>query len=250
MIYMLVATFNMKNSYSPAPSKNWIKRADAAAELIRERGLDVIGTQELTPRTKKYLEEKLEEYIFVGELRGSASISDEYNTILLKRESINLLDTETYSLSNNIYKKGGKFLLDAFPRICTICHVIYENHPYLIINTHLDNVFNLNRKLQLEVINEIIKLEQKPGEDLITMGDFNMYLTGNLEKFRKENKLVDAVPKDIGSSFREFNKKEPIDHIFVPEDSVIEKTELDTQKYNGVYPSDHYPIITEVGRRK
>lgn len=172
----------MKNSYSPAPSKNWIKRAAATSKLIRKRGLDVIGTQELTPRTKKYLEEKLEEYIFLGKTRGSASISDEYNCILLRKEVFELLDSQTYSLSDNIFKKGGKFLLDAFPRICTIAHVIYEGHKYLIINTHLDNVFEHNRNLQLKVLSDIIHMENKPYEDLIVMGDFNMYLTGNLEK--------------------------------------------------------------------
>lgn len=248
---MLIATFNMKNSYSPAPSKSWIKRADSAAELIRKRGLDVIGTQELTPRSKDYLENKLKDYIFVGESRGSASISDEYNSILLKREAFELLGSETYALSNNIYKKGSKFLLDAFPRICTVAHVIYDDCKYLIINTHLDNVFSINRKYQLEVLSEIINLEKEDKEDVIVTGDFNMHLTGDLEKFEKKNKLVDAVPRELGSSFREFDRKEPIDHIFVPE-SNFEVTEalFDTNKYNGINPSDHYPTIVNVTRKK
>ncbi len=248
---MLIATFNMKNSYSPAPSKSWIKRADSAAELIRRRGLDVIGTQELTPRSKDYLESKLENYIFVGESRGSASISDEYNSILLKKEVFELLGSETYALSNNKYKKGSKFLLDAFPRICTLAHVIYDDCKYLIINTHLDNVFSINRKLQLEVLTEIINLEKDANEDILVMGDFNMHLTGDLKKFEKENKLVDAVPRELGSSFREFYRKEPIDHIFVPEsDFEVVGALFDTNKYNGIAPSDHYPTIAEVTRKK
>lgn len=248
---MLIATFNMKNSYSPAPSKNWIKRADSAVELIRKRKLDIVGTQELTPRTKKYLESKLEEYIFVGESRGSASISDEYNSILLKRETLELLNTETYSLSNNIYKKGGKFLLDSFPRICTIAHIVHEGYKYLIVNTHLDNVFSYNRKLQLEVLSEIIKLEKTSGEEVIVMGDFNMHLTGDLKVFEKQNKLIDAVPKSLGSSYRDIDRKEPIDHIFVPESKIeVINTAYDTNKYNGINPSDHYPTISEVRRKK
>lgn len=247
---MLIATFNMKNSYSPARPNNWIRRADAAVELIRKRNLDVIGCQELTPRTKDYLEKKLEEYIILGDSRGSASISDEYNSILLKREAFELLNTETYSLSNNIYKKGGKFLLDCFPRICTIAHVIYEDYKYLIMNTHLDNVFSYNRKLQLEVLSEIIDLEKDRDEDVIVMGDFNMHLTGNLKAFEKRNKLVDTVPSNLGSSFRDFNLKEPIDHIFVPESFEVIKSELDTNEYNGINPSDHYPTISEVKKTR
>lgn len=247
---MLVATFNMKNSYSPAPSKNWIKRADSAVELIRKRGLDVIGTQELTPRTKRYLEEKLEEYLFIGESRGSIGITDEYNSILLKKETFDLLSSETYSLSNNIYKKGGRFLLDSFPRICTIAHVMNEGNKYLIINTHLDNVFGYNRKLQLEVLSEIMKLEQQDHEDIIIMGDFNMHLTGNLEKFRKQNKLVDTVPSTLGSSYRDLDMKKPIDHIFVSDGFNETRAELDTNKYNDIYPSDHFPIISDLHKKK
>ncbi len=248
---MLIATFNMKNSYSPSPSKSWTKRADSAAELIRKRGLDVIGTQELTPRTKNYLEKELNEYIFVGESRGSASISDEYNSILLKKSIFELLETKTYALSKDINKKGSKFLLDVFPRICTIAHVIYEDYKYLIINTHLDNLFASNRKHQLEVLTNIIKMEKEPYEDIIIMGDFNMHLTGDLKKFEKENKLVDAVPRELGSSFREFDRKEPIDHIFVPESNFeVVRAEYDTNKYNGINPSDHYPTVVEVSRKK
>ena len=248
---MLVATFNMKNSYSPASPKNWIRRAETAKELIQKRKLDVIGTQELTPRTKDYLEKRLEDYIFVGESRGSASISDEYNSILLKKEVFDLLDTKTYSLSNDINKKGGRFLLDFFPRICTVAHTLYEGHNYLIINTHLDNLFSHNRKLQLEVLSKIIRLEKGSKEDIIIMGDFNMHLTGDLKKFEKQNKLVDAVPRTLGSSFREFDRKQPIDHIFIPEDTMkVDNVLYDTKKYNGINPSDHYIAIAEVSRKK
>lgn len=243
---MLVATFNMKNSYSPASSGNPKRRADAAIEAIRQNTLDIIGTQELTPKTKDYLESKLNEYIFVGDSRGSFGISDEYNCILLKRAEFELLNTETYSLSNNIYKRGGKFLFDIFPRIGTIAHVVHENQKYLIINTHLDNLFGYNRKLQLEVLSEIIKLEKTDDEEIIIMGDFNMYLKGDLKKFQKSNKLVNAVPLNLGSSFRKLKRKAPIDYIFVSEDLEVEKTKYDENEYNGIYPSDHYPVITKL----
>lgn len=121
---MLVATFNMKNSYSPASPKNWIRRAEATKELIQKRKLDVIGTQELTPRTKDYLEKRLEDYIFVGESRGSASISDEYNSILLKKEVFDLLDTKTYSLSNDINKMVEDSYLISFLGYARL-HILY-----------------------------------------------------------------------------------------------------------------------------
>lgn len=47
-----------------------------------------------------------------------------------------------------------------------------------------------------------------------------MHLTGDLKKFEKQNKLVDAVLSTLGSLFREFDRKQPIDHIFIPEDTM------------------------------
>ncbi len=247
---MIVATFNMKNSYSPASSKNWIKRTAATIELIRNKKLDVIGTQELTPRTKEYLEEKLNEFYFIGDARGSAGISDEYNSILLRKEMFELVNSNTYSLSNNIYKKGGRFPLDFFPRICTIVHVINNKDKYLIINTHLDNLFNYNRKLQLEVLSEIIDLEKQDDEDVIVMGDFNMKLTGVLERFRKENKLASTKPINFGSSYRNIDRKEPIDYVFLSSNLETEESSLITDKYNGIFPSDHYPVMVKIKKNK
>ena len=128
---------------------------------------------------------------------------------------------------------------------------IYEDHKYLIVNTHLDNLFKCNRKRQLEVLTHIIEMEKTLGEDVIITGDFNMYLTGDLKTFKNQNKLVDAVSKKLGSSYRKFNFKEPIDHIFVSESTIqIEQTEYDRKKYSDVYPSDHYPVICKIKRKK
>lgn len=137
---MIISTFNLKNSNTPSISnEKWVKRMDSAALLIRQRKLGVVGTQELTLKAKNYLERVLEDYLFIGESRGSFNISDEYNSILLNREKVNVLRSETYSLSKDIYKKGGKFILDAFPRICTLAHIVVDGRKYLIINTHLNN---------------------------------------------------------------------------------------------------------------
>lgn len=247
---MIVSTFNLKNSFFPSITPNkWVKRMDASAAIILGRDLDVVGFQELTPRAKEYLEKILSDYLFIGNSRGSMGVSDEYNCILLKRELFTVLGSETYSLSNNMYNKGGKFLLDAFPRICTVAHVIKENQKYLILNTHLDNVFERNRKLQLKVIEKVIRLEKRSNESIIVMGDFNMTINGPLAGFCESNQLVDAVMSNVGSSYRSLNKK-PIDHILISDSLKYEDTQLIKDKYDGVYPSDHFPIQTKVLARK
>lgn len=68
---MIISTFNLKNSNTPSISnEKWVKRMDSVALLIKQRKLDVVGTQELTLKVKNYLERVLEDYLFIGESRG------------------------------------------------------------------------------------------------------------------------------------------------------------------------------------
>lgn len=126
-----------------------------------------------------------------------------------------------------------------------MAHIVVDGQKYLIINIHLDNVFEHNRKLQLQVIEKIIGIEKKVNENIIIMGDFNMTINGNLRDFCKRNNLRDAVPTNLGSSFREINR-EPIDHVLISKGLRYEDTTLITNKYNGVYPSDHFPVETKI----
>lgn len=241
---MKVMTFNLKNS---GISRNAEKKILSSVELINDKKPDVVGTQELTVKNKNILEEYLKNYFIIGDSRNSIGITDEHNSILLRKDTIKLLSYETYSLSNNIYKKGSKFPFDAFPRICTVSHIIYDNKQYLIVNTHLDNALLINRKLQLDMLSFIIKLERKDNEELIIVGDFNMKVTGPLSNFCNEFNLQDAAGEKIGSSYN--GLKLYLDHIFYSNGLIYSDSELIKEKYNGIKPSDHYPILTNIKRR-
>lgn len=241
---MKVMTFNLKN---PGISRKAEKRILSSVELINDKKPDIVGTQELTVKNKNTLDKYLNDYFIAGDSRNSIGITDEYNAILLRKDTIELLGQETYSLSNNIYKRGGKFLLDAFPRICTAIHIIYNNKQYLIVNTHLDNALLINRRSQLDILSFIIELERKNNEELIITGDFNMKVTGPLSTFCNNLNLQDAAGEKIGSSYN--GLKLYLDHIFYSDGLTYSDSELIKEKYNGIKPSDHYPILTNIKRR-
>ena len=240
-----VSTFNIQNSNSPTSNK-WERRMDAACEFITIEDLDIIGTQELTPNAKNYLEKNLKNYHIIGDTRGSIGITDEYNSILLKKDLFDIMEFETYALSNTIYTKGTKFFGDSFPRICTMGKLKTKNNLYLVLNTHLDNVPGKHRKKELEVLSEIIDINKENDIQIILTGDFNMRLKDKslLEKFRLENNFKDAVLTTSGSSFRNFNQKLPIDHIFYSDGLEMVNSKMIDKQYSGVYPSDHFPMVT------
>ena len=239
---MIIMTFNIKNSYSLF---KWKKKIDSAIALIKDINPDIIGTQELTKKAKKYIENNLSDYLIVGEPRGSRFISNEYNAILIKKELLkHKYVSKTYALSKTPDKLGTKFKSDLFPRICTILHIEYNNKKYLVINTHLDNSLEINRIKQLKKLNEIITLEKQSDELLVITGDFNMTLRSDLRLFKEYNKL--NCTKDLDSTLIDFPKRKQIDYIFTSNDIKYVDYKKVTKKYNGIYASDHYPVILEI----
>jgi len=239
---LVIMTFNIKNAYSLF---NWKKKIESAIALINDINPDVIGTQELTKKAKRYIEKKLIQYEVLGDSRKSFFISNEYNCILVKKKLLgNNYKSKTYALSNNINKLGTKFKSDLFPRICTTIHINYGNKKYLFINTHLDNALEINRIKQLKKINEIITLEKKGDESIIVTGDFNMTLRSDLRLFKEHNNL--ECTNGLGSTLISFPKRKQIDYIFVSDDIKFVDYKKITKKYNGIYASDHYPVVLEI----
>ena len=239
---MVIMTFNIKNSYSLL---NWKKKIDSAIALIKDINPDVIGTQELTKKAKKYIENNLVNYEVIGDARGSFFLSNEYNCILVKKKIVgNRYNTKTYALSNTINKLGTKFRSDLFPRICTTLHVKYNNKKYLFINTHLDNALEINRIKQLKKLNEIIELEKQSDELLVITGDFNMTLRSDLRLFKEHNNL--NCTDKLDSTLISFPKRKQIDYIFTSKDIRYVDYKKITDKYNGMHASDHYPVVLEI----
>lgn len=239
---MKIATFNLLNNSFERHDK-WSNRMESAVSLIKDQNLDLIGTQELSTRSRDYLENKLDDYYIVGGTRDSYGISDEYNSILIKKQKFKLQNQgKTYALSHTPNKKGSKLPLDLFPRIATTIHLSQNNIKYLVVNTHLDHLLGHNRKVQLKILSKIILKEKLPKEKLIVMGDFNTKTNKHIQQFMEENGLQEACLSTAKSSYRLLPMKKPIDHIFLSNDIETLDTTLIKNKYNGIYPSDHYPL--------
>ncbi len=239
---MKIMTFNMRND-GILPFSKWKTRLKGFVKLIEKEKPDIIGTQEMTYKTKKSLQSLLIEnnlfYTFYGESRKRTNtVYDEYNCLLVK-EGIKVNRTFTYSLSNTPLVPVTKFTHDHFPRIITQI----ETDEYNIYNTHLTPKLLNNKLLQLKCITKIIE-KDKP---FIIMGDFNLGMT-KIKPFMEENKLIDATEK-IGKTFSTKKELFHLDHILISDNLKFKNTIKHNFKYEGIYISDHYPISSEIERK-
>ena len=230
---MKIMTYNIKNDYKLILSSKDRNKINDITELINEYNLDIIGLQEISQRTIKKYQNKLKDYIFIGNHRKSGYLSNEYNIILVKN-NIEIKEYSTYSLSNNTSDLGNKLENHNYPRIATFCHINYDNNDYLVINTHLDNSKDTLRNEELQILNQLIK-EELDNEYLIVLGDFNMGDNKYLKAFRKSYDLED-VTEHLGATYSSLNKS--LDHILLSNDLYCDYKEKLITDY-----SDHYPLI-------
>ncbi len=236
---MKIMTFNLKDDGIFIIS-NWKTRLDGFVELLKKENPDIIGTQEMTYKAKKRLEKLFLlnglSYSFYGESRKrNGKLFDEYNAILVSND-IKVIDSYTYSLSNNPMEALTKFPNDKFPRIMTYI----ETKDYYIYNTHLTNKVDKNKFLQLDCITKLLKRD-KP---VIITGDFNLGVN-RLGGFCRKNKLVD-ITKSIGNTYISKKHEYHLDHILVDNYVKFNNVCKHVDKYKNKPLSDHYPVSGEV----
>ncbi len=260
---MRIMTFNLKNdTIFTLKHMRWQQRKQAVLHILKHYQPDVVGFQELTLSMKADLQQHLPEYHFVGQARVPTEFDkNEQTNIAYKRQIFHCLYESTFWLSSTPTIHGSKNILSVFPRICTIAKLehVESKKVYTLYNTHLDHLFSINRKKGLDVISKWMS-EYQDTHHVILMGDFNTHNESvAVQTFLSQNTrlksiydLYDLKPHNtIHSGFGHQNyKSKPIDYIFISDTLEIVDAKIIHGKVNGVYPSDHYPVICDLNDKE
>lgn len=255
---MRIMTFNLRTDFILDINNRWKDRAHIAYDLIAEYDCDIIGVQEFTNSMYEDISRELPNYRIVGKPR-SKKIASERNDILVSKKH-EILESNTFWLSESPEKVGSSVWYSVYPRICTTAVVKLNNNKAIrVYNTHLDCFFSKARQYGLNKIEHYIgKQYEEDGLPIILMGDFNATPNSKLIKRFSEstasNKKFIAVQETrkgmysmaTMSKFRGSKKGRHIDYIFVSEDFDIMNTEIVNYNKSGRYPSDHYPILADL----
>lgn len=146
----------------------------------------------------------------------------------------------------------------AYPRICTIARLCLKDsrQTLTVINTHFDHVSEeaCYRSAQL-IAEKVTKLP--PKEPVFLTGDFND------ERIERWHGIISEVlndseiysPHQVGpdiactlvtlDSIPKWEDMAKIDYIFINDNVDVIKTTVHTDKFNGYYPSDYFPVSLE-----
>ncbi len=255
-----VMTFNIRFD-NPGDGVNaWPNRKQKAADVIRFHKADIIGVQEALLSQLKDLETLVKDIAWCGVGRTDGKEAGEHSAILYRKSRFQLLKTDTFWLSETPSVPGIKLLDAALPRIVTWAKFKDRStgRQFFAFNTHFDHVGQRARVASSALI--LKKIAEIAGKSpYFLTGDFNVVSENEAYKTLVDGtpavKLADARTASINghfggdSTWNAFKELEPgrtIDYIFVrPDIKVLEHGYL-SDRWNGLWASDHLPVIAEI----
>lgn len=259
-----VMSFNIRLDLASDGPNAWPHRKHMVAEIIRHEGPALIGMQEVLLHQKSDLEAALPAYVFIGAARDDGAEKGEFSPLAFRSDRFELLDSGTFWLSPTP-ALPGKAWDAAYPRIATwaILRERTAGRRLGVLNTHFDHVGTESRANSAAIIANWARRHAEQGDAVIVLGDFNAATTSpplallddasrsSLRLARAASATPPYGPPGTFNGFKfDADAPEPIDHVLVSEDFEVLRFATVTQHWGGRLPSDHYPVVAELARRR
>jgi endonuclease/exonuclease/phosphatase family metal-dependent hydrolase len=250
-----VMTYNIRCGFCEDSSNvnNWSNRKYLVAYLVKSHNPDLIGLQEAEMFQVQELIEMLDEYDWYGVSREDGKERGESTAILYKKKRFEPLSKQTLWLSETpeLVSKGWDAALN---RTVTIIKFKEKKscYEFYYANSHFDHIGEEARTESSRlIVNELSKYSS--DYPVIFSGDLNYTSTVNGYKILSsklfDSKIISEKESGGNITFNGFGKDiqadNKIDYIFVNDKIEVINHIIDTTLFNGLYPSDHYPVIVE-----
>jgi len=246
-------SYNIRyNNVNDAENK-WDERKDDVAKLIQNYEPLVFGVQEALLGQIEFIDQTLKDYAYIGVGRDDGENKGEFSAIFYDKEKVSLLEEGTFWLSQTP-EKVSKDWDAALPRICTYGQFkhLESNKTFWFFNTHFDHRGKVAREKSATLIIQKIKALTHNQSVVILSGDFNAepntrpiqnILTHMKDAFGNTQKPFYG-PIGTFSGFDTAAKLEGrIDYIFFLNAEAIGLTHIDDRRPNGLWVSDHLPVL-------
>jgi endonuclease/exonuclease/phosphatase family metal-dependent hydrolase len=259
-----VMSFNIRHGDARDGRHHWLRRREAAAAVIRTEAPDVVGLQEALPRQLDYLLSAIDGYTVIG--RGRQEDGGGEQAAIMVRHSRFRIDTAaTFWFSDSPHVAGSTHWGNRLPRTCTWARLVdrLTGDSLLCLNVHLDHRSRPSRTRSARLLIERAR-QHAQGLPVVVTGDFNAgersrcvrVMTGGLDGDSTNvwTPLVDTyralypATRFTGTHhwFRGFRLGPKIDYIFTSSSARILDARILRSRYEGRFPSDHFPIVTEL----
>ncbi len=250
-------TFNLRYENDVDGQFSWKNRRDLAVELILDHAPAIVCTQEGLEPMLRFIGDRLGGYSMIGSGRNVDG-TGEFSAILVDDSRFSILDSGQFWISETPDVPGSLGWGAGLPRICTWCVVKARGGEELgVFNVHLDN-----RSVEARVRGVDLLLERMAECRVprVLCGDFNarpnsaeirhvsreVEGTIRLVNCYDETSAASPLPAGTFHGFSDRVRPGAIDYIFHTADIRLNSLSVDARKRDGIWPSDHYPLIADL----
>lgn len=252
---LTVMTYNIRLNTPDDGENAWPHRKDAVAELIGNRyRVDLAGLQEALPEQIADLALRLPDYSWVGVGRDDGKTAGEFCPIFYRHQRLELLERDTFWLSETPQVPGSRSWDAALTRIVTWARFRERKKgtEFFHFNTHFDHRGKKARRHSAELLkNQVLQIA----------GDTPHVITGDLNArsssapiqilqshFRDSREASAAPPVGAGSTFNNWNEliEGRIDFVFVSPSVEVLSYQEAADRFRGRFPSDHLPVVVRL----
>ncbi|MDQ6419971.1 endonuclease/exonuclease/phosphatase family protein [Paenibacillus sp. LHD-117] len=254
-----VMTFNLRVNVPSDGENAWPYRKEQAAAVIREMRPLLVGTQEGRYAMLNELDALLPAYSRIGEGRAGYESGDEgldeCCAIYYDHGQLKLVEHGQFWLSETPDSPSGRAWDADYPRFCSWARFEWADAPeeqFYLFNTHFDHVGQQAREESAKLIlRKIASISEREEYPFIVTGDLNCYPDDPAIRTLKAEltDVYESYEGPVGRTFHDFQgglEGEPIDYIFASGDVSVVETTVYRGSNDGVYPSDHYPVMAQL----
>ncbi len=196
-------------------------------------------------------------YDYIGAGRDDGDTEGEFSAIFYDPEKFRVLEEDTFWLSETPDQPSYGWGVN-FRRICTWGKFehLATGKEFYVYNVHFDHEIQEARENSTQLVREHI-YEYTDNKPVILMGDLNATPDNPVYKKVTENgffkdafHITEIPPHGPEGTFNGFlfNEKPErrIDYVFFTEHFRVLRYGVLTDNYGLQYPSDHFPVLTEV----
>jgi endonuclease/exonuclease/phosphatase family metal-dependent hydrolase len=244
--------------------RRWEDRREVLVEVIRSRKPDIICTQEVIYDSYEYMREQFKEYFAFGFTGPEMDpFTDGYhfiakNVVFFRRDRYDLRSAGSYWLSDEPLIGGSVSWNTARARHCNWVRLRDRKTgvEFRVLNIHLDHKSDEARREQTKLILEECAQYAADFPQIIC-GDFNARINGAPIGYMRNAGWKEAYETVHGAgeagytghAFKgtEYDKGSGrIDFIFTHGRIDPVSAEIIKDKIDGVYPSDHFFVISDM----
>lgn len=253
-------TYNIRFANETDQPHLWEARKPLILSQISEFDPDVIGLQEVLHQQVLDIENELPAYERLGVGRDDGVMAGEYSPLFFKSDRFSLSESGTLWLSETpeMVSVGWDA---ALPRIATWATLMDRTtqEQLLVINTHFDHIGKTARLNSIKLLVNFFIEHRAAHKHLVLMGDLNTGPDDEPYQWLMEQDLFSdpfyeaehrTGPVGTFNAFNYAHQSERIDYIFLDPTLKVQQYKVLMESYNGILPSDHWPVMVIAVKHK